>query len=156
MAPVDLNALALDVSTNWVSEAIKKRIDLGFEAHEKPVIVEGDEMRLREICDNLIDNAIRYSGDGGRVTVRVVALPQPSLEVSDDSPSIPLQERERVFERFHRLLGNSADGSGLGLAIVKEIAHLHGAEVHLHDDKDGIGHTFAVSFPSPSSKPPGR
>ena len=151
MAPLDLNALALDVSKNWVSEALKKNIDLGFEGCETPVFVDGDAMRLRELGDNLIDNAIRYSREGGRVTVRVSALPQPTMTVSDDSPSIPQHERERVFERFHRLLGNTADGSGLGLAIVKEIAHLHGAEVNLHDDPDGIGHTFAVSFPTPAS-----
>ena len=155
LAPVDLNALALDVSTNWVAEALKKQIDLGFEGGEKPVVVEGDAMRLRELCDNLIDNAILYSRDGGRVTVRVAASPQPSLAVSDDSPNIPLHERERIFERFHRLLGNTADGSGLGLAIVKEIAHLHGAEIRLQDDIDGVGHTFIVSFPLSSSNTPG-
>lgn len=151
MAPVDLNALALDVSTNWVAEAIKKRIDLGFEGCDSPVWVEGDAMRLRDLCDNLIDNAIRYSRDGGRVTVRVAVSPQPSVAVSDDSPNIPLHERERIFERFHRLLGNTADGSGLGLAIVKEIAHLHGAEITLHDDSDGVGHTFTVAFPAVTS-----
>jgi len=153
LAPVDLNALALDVSTGWVSEALKKQIDLGFEGGDKPVIVEGDAMRLRELCDNLIDNAIRYSRDGGRVTVRVAASPQPSFTVSDDSPTIPLHEREQVFERFHRLLGNAADGSGLGLAIVKEIAHLHGADIRLYDDLDGVGNTFAVRFPPSMPEP---
>jgi two-component system sensor histidine kinase TctE len=146
MAAVDLNALALDVSTNWVSAALKKHIDLGFEGCENPVLVEGDAMRLRDLCDNLIDNAIRYSRDGGHVTVRVAASP-PSVTVCDDSPSIPLHERERIFQRFHRLLGNTADGSGLGLAIVKEIAHLHGAEIQLHDDSDGVGHRISVYFP---------
>ncbi len=151
MTRVDLNALALDVSTDWVSEALKKQIDMGFEGCDAPVWVDGDAMRLRELCDNLIDNAIRYSRDDGRVTVRVTAEPHPGLSVSDDSPSIPMHERERVFERFHRLLGNTADGSGLGLAIVKEIAHLHGAEIQLIDDPDGIGHTFTVSFPPPAA-----
>lgn len=147
LARLDLNALALEVSSNWVPEALKKHIDLGFEGDEAPVIVRGDAMRLRELCDNLIDNAIRYSRDGGRVTVRVAATPAPVLAVSDDSPSIPVHERERVFERFHRLLGNTAEGSGLGLAIVKEIAHLHGAGIQLEDDSDGTGHTFVVRFP---------
>lgn len=152
LAPVDINALALEVSTNWVAAALKKQIDLGFEGCEGTVAVDGDAMRLRELCDNLIDNAIRYSRDGGRVTVRVAASPQPCLSVSDDSPNIPLHEREKIFERFHRLLGNTADGSGLGLAIVKEIAHLHGAEIRLVDDTDGIGHTFLVSFPPSPAK----
>jgi two-component system, OmpR family, sensor histidine kinase TctE len=130
-----------------VPEALKKHIDMGFEGCDAPVYVEGDAMRLRELCDNLIDNAIRYSRDGGRITVRVVAAPHPCLSVSDDSPSIPVHERERVFERFHRLLGNTADGSGLGLAIVKEIAHLHGARVNLHDDSDGIGSVTCRKYP---------
>lgn len=156
LAPLDLNALALEVSSNWVPEALKKHIDLGFEGSDAPVMVEGDAMRLTELCDNLIDNAIRYSRDGGRVTVGVVSSPRPGVAISDDSPSIPADERERVFERFHRLLGNSADGSGLGLAIVKEIAHLHNAEIELKDDADGTGHTFFVWFPRPSVVPTSR
>jgi two-component system, OmpR family, sensor histidine kinase TctE len=146
--PVDIDALALDVSANWVSAALKKQIDLGFEGCDKPVIIHGDPIRLRELCDNLIDNAVRYSRNGGRVTVRVSARPTPALAVSDDSPSIPLSDRQRIFERFHRVLGTTEEGSGLGLAIVKEIAHLHGAEMGLCDDEDGTGHTFSVIFPS--------
>jgi len=78
----------------------------------------------------------------------VLAGPLPSLEVSDDGPSIPPQERERVFERFHRLLGSSRDGSGLGLSIAREIARLHDAEIALRDDIDGVGNTFSVAFPA--------
>ena len=149
MVAIDLNALALEASTNWVEQALKRRIDLGFEDANTPVIIRGDAHRLREVCDNLIDNAIRYSPEGGRVTVRVIAAPCPRLEVCDDSPRIPADERERVFERFHRLLGNLEHGSGLGLAIVKEIAHLHGADVQVIDDADGTGHVFAINFPAP-------
>ena len=153
MAPLDLNALALEVSSQWVPEALKKNIDLGFEGSDAPVMIKGDTMRLHELCDNLIDNAIRYSQSGGRVTVRVSASPQPGIAVSDDSESIPPHERERVFERFHRLLGNTAEGSGLGLAIVKEIAHLHHARIELKDDADGTGNTFFVTFPNTPSAP---
>ena len=151
MSPVDLKDLALEASSLWVPEALKKQIDLGFEGGEVPVWIEGNAARLRELCDNLIDNAIRYSRPGGRVTVRVSSVPQPCLAVSDDSPTIPMQERERVFERFHRLLGSTEEGSGLGLAIVSEIAHLHRAEVRLQEDSDGTGNTFAVAFPPRST-----
>jgi two-component system sensor histidine kinase TctE len=68
--------------------------------------------------------------------------------VSDDGPRIPVEERERVFERFHRLLGTHAEGSGLGLAIVRDIASLHEAQIDLVDDQDGVGNTFIVSFPA--------
>jgi two-component system sensor histidine kinase TctE len=71
----------------------------------------------------------------------------PTVAVSDDGPGIPPHERERVFERFHRLLGSSRDGSGLGLAIAQEIARLHGAAITLGDDADGVGNTFSVVFP---------
>jgi two-component system sensor histidine kinase TctE len=81
------------------------------------------------------------------VTVRVAAVPSPRVSVSDDGPTIPVPERDRVFERFHRLLGTRADGSGLGLAIVREIATLHGATIVLDDDVDGVGNTFTVTFP---------
>ncbi|HWA37531.1 MAG TPA: ATP-binding protein, partial [Burkholderiales bacterium] len=147
-APTDLDALGLEVATQWVPEALKRGIDLGFEGAGAPVLVQADAARLRELLDNLLDNAVRYSREGGRITVRVNAAPAPVLEVSDDGPSIPPEERERVFERFHRLLGTSRDGSGLGLAIAREIARLHGARIALGDDADGVGNTFSVAFPA--------
>jgi two-component system sensor histidine kinase TctE len=147
LAPLDLNALALETATDWVPEARKRLIDLGFEGATEPVMMQGDAVRLRELLDNLLDNAVRYTAEGGRVTVRVRAAPAPSVAVNDDGPGIPPHERERVFERFHRLLGSTHEGSGLGLAIAQEIARLHGAEISLSDDADGIGNTFSVSFP---------
>jgi two-component system sensor histidine kinase TctE len=149
-APLDLNKLVFEVTMNWVPEAYRKNIDLGFEDAEKHVMITGDAARLTELINNLLDNAIRYSREGGRVTVRVAQDPAPSVSISDDGPSIPVEERQRVFERFHRLLGNQIDGSGLGLAIVHEIAVLHQAEIALDDDVDGIGNTFTVSFPGPA------
>jgi len=111
-------------------------------------MVRGDSTRLTELINNLVDNAIRYTPPGGRVTVRVGATPTPQLVVSDDGPRIPVEERERVFERFHRLLGTHTEGSGLGLAIVRDIASLHAAQIELKDDVDGVGNTFIVTFPS--------
>lgn len=147
LAPANLNALALEAATSWVPEALKRGIDLGFEGARQAVTIHADPARLRELFDNLLDNAVRYSREGGRVTVRVSALPRPTFAVHDDGPAIPPQERERVFERFHRLLGSTQDGSGLGLAIAQEIAHIHGAEIGLADDIDGVGNTFSVVFP---------
>jgi two-component system sensor histidine kinase TctE len=148
LEPLDLDALGLEVATQWVPEALKRRIDLGFESAGLPVMVRGDASRLRELLDNLLDNAVLYTREGGRITVCVRASPTPMLDVNDDGPSIPPEERERVFERFHRLLGSSRDGSGLGLAIAREIAHLHGADIGLSEDTDGIGNTFSVAFPA--------
>jgi two-component system, OmpR family, sensor histidine kinase TctE len=148
LAPVDLNALALEAAQAWVPEALRKRIDLGFEGPEAPVVVAADAARLRELLDNLIDNAVRYSPQDAHVTVRVSGSGPPTVSVSDDGPRIPPEDRRRVFERFHRLLGTQAEGSGLGLAIVDEIARLHGARIELRDDDDGVGNTFSVCFPA--------
>ena len=81
-----------------------------------PLMIDADRDRLRELINNLIDNAIRYSQPGGRVTVRAQRSgdDQCRLAISDDGPSIPVAERARIFERFHRLLGTQEDGSGLG------------------------------------------
>jgi two-component system sensor histidine kinase TctE len=147
LAPLDLNALALEAATAWVPQALRKGIDLGFEGAAEAVPIRGDGARLRELLDNLLDNAVRYSREGGRVTVRVQAEPVVAVHVNDDGPSIPAAERSRVFERFHRLLGSGQEGSGLGLAIAQEIARLHGAEIGLQEDADGVGNTFSVSFP---------
>ena len=149
LQPLDLNTYALEVSMEWVPEALKRNIDLGFEGVEHALVIGADRDRLRELINNLIDNAIRYSRTGGSVTVRArpAGQGQCQLAISDDGPGIPVQERQRIFERFHRLLGTQEDGSGLGLAIVSEIATLHGARITLEEDSDGIGNTFSVFFP---------
>ncbi len=157
-APLDLAALALEASMEWAPVALRRRIDLGFEgeaagASGRPARIEGDADRVRELMNNLVDNAIRYSREGGRVTVSVRREGQGGQEgvvlaVTDDAPRIPPAERERVFERFHRVLGTAADGSGLGLSIVSEIAALHGAQVALDDDPQGAGNRFSVWFPA--------
>ena len=87
--------------------------------------------------------------------MHVLREPRRAWSVSDDGPRIPAEERERVFERFHRLLGTHAEGSGLGLAIVRDIASLHGAQIDLVEDLDGIGNTFTISFPACDEVPDG-
>jgi len=149
LQPLELNAFALEVSMEWVPHAIRRGIDLGFEGAEgDPLAINADRDRLRELLNNLIDNAIRYSQPGGRVTVRAgrTADREVRLVISDDGPSIPVADRESIFGRFHRLLGTQEDGSGLGLAIVSEIATLHGARITLEEDVDGVGNTFTVFF----------
>jgi two-component system sensor histidine kinase TctE len=145
---LDLNAFALEICMEWAPQAVRRAVDLGFEGSQS-VMLNADPDRLRELINNLIDNGVRYSHQGGRVTVavRYGTQGEPVFMVSDDGPSIPVQERDRVFERFHRLLGTDRDGSGLGLAIVSEIAAIHAARITLEDDVDGTGNTFSVHFP---------
>lgn len=145
---VDLSALALEAASDWVPEALERGIDLGLEGGDAGVFVRGDAVRLRELLDNLLDNAVRYGREGGRITVRLEGGARPTLHVADDGPSIPPEERARIFERFHRLLGSPGDGSGLGLAIAQEIAGLHGARIRLAADADRTGNVFSVEFPA--------
>lgn len=147
MPAVDLNALARGAAAEWVPTAIKQGVDLGFEGRETPVVICGDAFLLTEMMRNLIDNAIRYTGRGGEVTLRVAGEPQAELTIEDNGPGIHVEERERVFERFYRVLGNGSDGSGLGLAIVSEIVQAHGAEITLGDAPGKSGVKVAVRFP---------
>ncbi|MGB6103681.1 MAG: sensor histidine kinase N-terminal domain-containing protein [Pusillimonas sp.] len=127
---VDLNELARSQTSLWVDTALKKHIDLGFEPAPRPGYISGDRMMLAELLNNLIENALLYSSTSGWVTVRVGGDPlSVYLEVEDSGPGISPEDRERVFDRFYRVLGSKADGSGLGLSIVKEIAEHHRGSV---------------------------
>ena len=142
----DLEALARAATNDSVVYAMTKDIDLGFEGTWRPLMIEGVPLLLRELMSNLIDNAVKYTPAGGRVTVRTRAGEFATLEVEDSGIGIPAEERERVFERFYRVLGNEAQGSGLGLPIVAEIAELHRARVELLTSDSGQGTLFRVSF----------
>lgn len=143
---LDLNLLVRDVAREWAPRALKKDIDLGFEADQETLIVEADEFRLKMLLDNLLDNAIRYSPPGSRVTVRTKGRGEKSLEVEDNGPGIPATEHGLVFERFYRGQ-HGEEGSGLGLAIVNEVAHLHNARIELDSASDGHGTSVKILFP---------
>ena len=145
---VDCNALAREITKEWVHHALNKGIDLGYESETKPAPIRGEAVLFREMLSNLIDNAIRYTQEGGRVTVTVQALQDSVvLSVEDNGLGIAVEDRERVFERFYRALGTGADGCGLGLAIVREIASSHGAEVELADRNGVPGTLVRIKFP---------
>lgn len=145
---LDLDALAREAAMEWVPLALKKSIDLGYEGPNSAAPITGDALRLRMLLDNLIDNSLRYSPAGSSVTLRVAAEAGGIvLSVEDSGPGIPAEERDKVFQRFYRVLGNEAEGSGLGLAIVQEIAHLHDARVEIATPDSGKGTEVRVAFP---------
>ena len=160
LEPLDLEAFGRIVVSEWVPAAMERGIDLGFESEhaqydddtdrDAPTLVAGQPVLLRELLNNLIDNALRYTPRDGTVTVRVLADGRRVfLEVEDSGPGIPEADRAMVFERFYRVLGTGVDGSGLGLSIVREIAERHGATVELDDAKPGEkppGTRFTVGF----------
>lgn len=155
MPPTDLTHLAKEHIQQWIHVALKKGIDLGFEGPERPLYIKGQSLLLGEALNNLIDNAIRYTPAPGQITV---SLYEESgsvvLAVEDSGPGIPTDERERVFDRFYRVLGSGVDGSGLGLAIVKEIAQRHQARVIISDthrkqtEPQAHGARIEIQFPA--------
>ena len=161
LEPIELGAFAREVVSEWVPTAIERGIDLGFETGHSQQDDDGRAARswilgqpllLRELANNLIDNALRYTPRGGTVTVRVLddGL-RVLLEVEDSGPGISEAERDLVFERFYRVLGTGVDGSGLGLPIVREIATQHGATIEVDDARPGQtppGALFTVAFPA--------
>ena len=144
---VDLDVLVRQATEEWVPRAMAAGIDFGFEGVGWPLIIEGIPQLLRDMINNLIDNALKYTPRGGRVTVRTRTGTWAILEVEDNGIGIPEAERAHVFERFYRVLGSEVDGSGLGLPIVQEIADLHRARVVLLPPELGQGTLVKVSFP---------
>jgi len=150
---IDLCALAREVTKAFILGALEKGIDLGFEAPPGPVFIQGDATQIYELASNLVDNAIRYTPRQGQVTVSVcMENNQPCLAIEDSGPGIPQADRERIFERFFRILGQDTEGTGLGLAIVKEIATNHKAHVQVKPGSRGQGSLFQVHFKVPVSQ----
>ena len=142
--PVDLKALCEEVLEDFLDAAAAKQIDLGLEVSE--VRVSGYAWLLRELLVNLVDNAVRYTQVGGCVTLRCaqrgVSTNQSALgflEVEDDGPGVPPQERIRMRERFYRLPGTTGEGNGLGLAIADEIALVHRSQLQINAGAHGRG-----------------
>lgn len=148
LQPVDLLALARETTAEWVTLALARQIDLGFQAEAASVMVSGNPLMLHEMLCNLLDNALRYTPPHGKVTVAVALQAQQALLMVEDSgPGIPVEEREQIFERFHRLADSSSEGCGLGLAIVREIAQAHLAEVAVDAGPQGLGTRMTVRLP---------
>ena len=143
---VSLRALVEQQVERNIDRADKLGIDLGAEA--QAVQVTGAGSLLEDLLGNLVDNALKYTPRGGRVTVRCGqgAGGAPFVEIEDDGPGIPESERSRVRERFYRRPGSSGDGCGLGLAIVDEIARLHGAQFSIDSGANGLGSRMRIAF----------
>jgi signal transduction histidine kinase len=130
------------------AEARRIRIDVD---RSHGVQCVGDERLIREILSNLIENAIKFSPEGGSARVEILAGPsETEIRVADQAPTIGQSERERVFERFYRgaaARSGEIDGSGLGLAIVRSAAKRHGGCVRI-EPAAPTGNVFIVALPT--------
>jgi two-component system sensor histidine kinase QseC len=144
---VDLADLAKEVCADLGPQILAKNIDFDLTASPR-CQVTGQTEWLRVLIRNLIDNAVRYTPDDGQVRVDISRNDAViRLSVSDSGPGIPLEERESVLRRFHRLNQGNQPGSGLGLAIVARIAELHGATLKLEASNMPKGLLVTVQFP---------
>jgi two-component system, OmpR family, sensor histidine kinase TctE len=143
---VNLASLAGDIASRYFDRALKSNIDLGVETEDVSIIA--DPSLLDDLLSNLVDNALKYTPAGGRVTLLVTTVKQKAqIAVEDSGPGIPEAERQRVRQRFYRLPNSPGHGSGLGLAIVEEIATLYGGTLAIGTGSGGKGARFTVQFP---------
>lgn len=130
-SPISVQAIYRRVLEDLMPLAEAKHIDIGVEGTQDAE-VWASELDMIAVVKNLVDNAIRYTPEGGRVDLSVgISKGKAELRVQDSGPGIPLAERDRVFDPFYRTLGSEQIGSGLGLSIVQTIAHRIGAEIRL-------------------------
>jgi two-component system phosphate regulon sensor histidine kinase PhoR len=139
------------VVASFGSLAARKSITLGHLDHGAPE-VRTDPERLRRILENLVDNAVKYTPEGGRVEVTTSPAPDGSarIEVADDGPGIATEHQARVFERFYRVdkaRSRELGGTGLGLSIVRHLAESLGASVSV-ESEPGKGSRFTVTVPA--------
>jgi two-component system, OmpR family, sensor histidine kinase TctE len=142
---VDLNEVASSVVATMAPWAITQERSIAFVGAETPVQVKANSAAVADAIRNLIENAVLHSPLGGEVVVTV--QPDARVSVADRGCGVPLEERERIFDRFWRGKWPKTAGAGLGLAIVREIMKAHGGEVTVSDNPGG-GALFALAFAS--------
>ena len=155
--PVDVGALARDcVDVAQVRHHLPPGAIALETQSEQPLAVRGDPDELRMMFSNLLDNAVKYSGNAVRITVSLAA-PTPEtiwMRVQDRGIGIPRKQLKRIFNRFYRVPSHGlaqVKGSGLGLYVVRAIARAHGGRVFAHSEGEGRGATFTVELPRDTS-----
>ena len=142
--PLALETVARDVAALYEPAAEEAGVDLEVETHSTPEVM-GDPGLLFEAIGNLVDNAIKFTPAGGRALIRVGVGPQgPRVDVIDNGPGVPAEERGAVLQRFYRSARDrQRPGSGLGLSLVAAIARLHGFDFELADARPGLRATLS-------------
>jgi two-component system OmpR family sensor kinase len=148
---VSLKALFVEVIEELYPLVEAKHIDLGFN-QDNDAQLNGNPTRLKTLIHNLLDNAIRYTPNAGKIDLSIIETAQYiRLSIQDSGPGIAQEERLKVFEPFYRVLGSNEYGSGLGLAIVASIVQKMNASISLEptDKKANSGLTVSVVFNKP-------
>lgn len=147
LSEFDLVELAQSSMEILSVNAKQRGVDITLEGESHKLI--GNKEMIKELIENLVQNAIRYNNEGGKVLIKVDATnDKAALIVKDNGIGIPAAEQQRVFERFYRVdksRSKATGGTGLGLAIVKHIVEIHDARIEL-DSAPGVGTTVSVYF----------
>jgi signal transduction histidine kinase len=145
--PADFGEIARNAAELYdeVAEASGVTLEIDIAA---PVSVRGDATRLRQAVANLVDNAIKYTPEGGRVVVRAVVVDnRATVSVSDTGPGVPDDEKSKVWERLYRCdASRTQSGLGLGLSMVRAIMRAHGGDALMRDGEPG-GSVFELTLP---------
>ena len=135
------------------NQAMEKNIEIVFEMPKKEIFIEGDEQRLEQVWTNIISNAIKYTNEGGLITI-TMKKNSKDIEVSIEDTGIGMSKEvvSHIFERFYREdKARNVEGNGLGLAIVKSIVDLHHGKIDILSQVD-VGKNFIVRLPIEKQK----
>ena len=151
LSEIDLMRFFTDLSRDWKKKFAAKRLKVFLDVSDDCATIRADEARLREVFDNLLDNAVKYSSNNGEIRLQGARRGDETvLSVSDDGIGISQEDLPRIFERFYRAdkaRSRKLGGTGLGLSIVKHIAQLHGGRVEAKSEL-GRGTTIHVLLPA--------
>ena len=147
---VDVGALFRAASADLSERIERQRVQVDIKVDAAAAVIEADPTKMHDVLRNLIENAVNYSADGGRVELEARADGDRALlSVGDFGPGVPEADLGRVFERFYRVDKSRArepGGTGLGLSIVRHLVELHGGRVHAANRLEG-GAVFTISLP---------
>jgi two-component system NtrC family sensor kinase len=156
MGPIHVDVLIEEVVRNMEGAAQDKELDLQVILPDDLPVVEGNHTRLAQVITNLLDNAIKYTPQGGSVEVGAQEdEDQLTFHVTDTGVGIPASARPHIFDKFYRVQGpatHELEGAGLGLAIVKSIVEKHGGRVSV-ESRVGHGSTFYFTLPKIRTAP---
>jgi signal transduction histidine kinase len=145
----DCRRLAAEAADMVRPAAAERGIELSVETPEEELVVAGDGIRLVEVLTNILNNAIKYTDDGGRVLLRAVrSQGAVEIRVSDTGKGIPRDVLPKIFDLFGQGVEGLQGGLGIGLAVAAQLVQLHGGTIEAHSDGPGRGSEFVVRLPT--------
>lgn len=146
----DLDGIVVHIASEF--DITAQRANRSIQLVTEPCAIQCDVDEIGILLRNLVDNALRYTSAGGHIRIACGRTEMPAqrvfLEVSDDGPGVPEEQRVAIFDRFHRVPGSGARGSGIGLSLVAEIARLHDANIETGNGFGDRGFGVRIVFPA--------